>query len=59
MKTCEKIPFETEAESRAELERIVLMNDYRGWKRKTPNRVYLCPKCNMYHLTSNKTIIVY
>lgn len=49
---CTKIPFETQEEAREELERIVLSNDYRNWKRKTPTRHYLCEKCSKYHLTS-------
>jgi molybdenum cofactor biosynthesis enzyme MoaA len=56
---CKKIPFETEEEARAQLEKIVLMNDYRSWKRVSPCRHYFCESCQAYHLTSNKTIIVY
>jgi len=58
MKTCEKIAFETEEEAREELNRIVLSNDWRSWKRKTPSRFYKCEKCFKYHLTSSITVNV-
>lgn len=60
---CKKIKL-TKDEADLELRRIVEQNDWRSWKRLTPSRVYLCPKCSIgslsvYHLTKNSSITTY
>lgn len=59
MRECIKIKFSTELLAYKELKRIVKNNDYRSWIKKTPNRVYLCPFCKSYHLTSKIKIKEY
>lgn len=53
---CTKIAFPTEEEARTELFRIVDSSDYRIWKGVKPCRLYHCPYCNQYHLTSKLSI---
>ena len=59
MKTCKKIPFNTEAEARYELIRI-LGTQHKPWLKSSrkPSRLYLCD-CGKYHLTSSIDITEY
>lgn len=57
---CVKHSFETSEEAFEELERIIT-TQRKPWlkKDKKPCRIYQCPKCNCYHLTSQPSITTY
>lgn len=56
---CQKIPFNTEAEARLELERIIETKYNPCPKRfKKPSRYYLC-ECGFWHTTSSIKITKY
>ena len=59
-KECIKIPFATAELAREELERI-LMTQRRPWatKDKKACRIYECPYCSQWHLTSKPSITIY
>jgi len=54
MSECRKTSYESKLQAGIALTGIQSSNSIRHSARKTPIRVYLCPKCGKWHLTSQR-----